>query len=248
MLHVDLNCDMGEGCGNDAELMRYITSANVACGFHAGDPATMRATAEMAVENGVRIGAHPGYPDRENFGRSPLKMAIKDIAHIVSEQVQAMRDVARSAGGQLSHVKPHGALYNQAAQDLEVATAIAEALRDVDPALALYGLSGSASIQGAKQLGVPVVAEAFADRSYQTDGSLTPRQANNSLIKDAGSAATQVLDMVKYGRVRSVDAIMIKIVAETICIHGDAPRALTFAQVIRAALKGNGVLVQAPGG
>ena len=246
MLRVDLNCDMGEGCGSDAELMRYITSANIACGFHAGDAATMRRTAELAVEHGVNIGAHPGYPDRENFGRSPIKMSARDLAAIVSEQVHAMRETARTAGGRLFHVKPHGALYNQAAKDPEISAAIAEAVRDVDTALVLYGLSGSASIDGAKKIGLAAAAEAFADRTYQSDGSLTPRKEDNSLVRDAGTAATQALDMVKYGRVRSVDAIMIKIVADTICIHGDGPKALTFAQVIRSALEGNGIRISAP--
>jgi len=241
MLRVDLNCDMGEGCGSDAELMKYITSANIACGFHAGDAATMRRTAELAVEHGVRIGAHPGYPDRENFGRTPIQLSADKTRELVAEQVDSMRRVAAAAGGQLAHVKPHGALYNHAAKDHEISTAIAEGVRDIDPELILYGLSASASIEAAKSVGLRTASEVFADRTYQTDGTLTSRTEDNSLINDAGLAATQALDMVKYGRVRSVDAIMVKIVADTICIHGDGPHALTFAQVIRSALEGNGV-------
>jgi len=241
MLRVDLNCDMGEGCGSDAELMNYITSANIACGYHAGDKETMRATADLAVSHGVRIGAHPGYPDRENFGRTPMKMSAKEIHDLVTEQVLSMRDVALAAGGKLDHVKPHGALYNQAAKDPETAAAVAEAVRAVDPGLILYGLAGSVSVSEAVKIGLPAASEVFADRTYQTDGSLTSRKLDNALIDDAGTAATQALDMVKYGRVRSVNAIMIKIAADTICIHGDGPNALTFAKVIRSALEGNGV-------
>jgi UPF0271 protein len=241
MLRVDLNCDMGEGCGSDAELMKYITSANIACGYHAGDDATMRRTAELAVEHGVRIGAHPGYPDRKNFGRTQIKMPAKKIREIVGEQVGSMRVVAMAAGGRLVHVKPHGALYNQAANDAEISTAIAEGIRDVDADLILFGLSASASIEAAKKVGLRTASEVFADRTYQTDGTLTSRTKGNALIDDAGLAATQALDMVKYGRVRSVDAVMVKIVAETICIHGDGPHALTFAQVIRSALEANGI-------
>jgi UPF0271 protein len=241
MLRVDLNCDMGEGCGSDAELMKYITSANIACGFHAGDKATMRLTAEMAVERGVRIGAHPGYPDRENFGRSQMKMAAEKIRELVAEQVHAMRDIAAAVGGGLVHVKPHGALYNQAAKNEEISIAVAEGIRDVDPELVVFGLSASASIDAAKMIGLRTASEVFADRTYQSDGTLTTRSENNALIEDAGIAAAQALDMVKYGRVRSVDAIMVRIVADTICIHGDGPHALAFAQVIRSALEGNGI-------
>ncbi len=243
MLRVDLNCDMGEGCGSDSELMKYITSANIACGYHAGDKATMLRTAELAVEHGVRIGAHPGYPDRENFGRAPMKLSNTTIRELVAEQVDSMRTVAIAAGGSLAHVKPHGALYNQAARDAEISTAIAKGVRDVDAELIVFGLSASASIAAAQQIGLRTASEVFADRTYQTDGTLTSRAENNSLINDAGVAATQALDMVKYGRVRSVDAIMVKIVADTICIHGDGPNALTFARVIRSALEGNGIVI-----
>jgi 5-oxoprolinase (ATP-hydrolysing) subunit A len=236
MLSIDLNCDLGEGCGNDAELMKLISSANIACGGHAGDAGTMRKTVDIAIENGVAIGAHPGYPDRENFGRIPRDLSAAQIERIVVEQVSALGEIAAVAGGKLAHVKPHGALYNQSARDPEIAASIANAVANFDNRLIIFGLSGSHSISEAQKLGLRTASEVFADRTYQTDRSLTPRTASNALIHDRETAVTQVLDMIKYGRVRSVDVIMIRITAETVCIHGDGDKAVEFARSIRSAL------------
>ncbi len=244
-LKIDLNCDMGEGCGNDAELMDYISSANIACGFHAGDAATMRKTVETALEKGVAIGAHPGYPDRENFGRVEMQFPPKRVYEIVTEQIGALNETAAAAGGKLSHVKAHGALYNQAARDTELAAAIAEAVIDFDKNLLLFCLSGSPMIAEVEKRGLRAASEVFADRSYQSDGSLTPRSESNALIKNTGVALNQVLDMIKYGRVRSTDAIMVPIVADTICLHGDGENALEFAMAISQALGNNNIDIAA---
>ncbi len=244
-LKIDLNCDMGEGCGNDAELMDYISSANVACGFHAGDAATMRKTVETAIEKGVAIGAHPGYPDRGNFGRVAMQLPPKKVYEIVAEQVAALSEIASAAGGKLSHVKAHGALYNQAAGDTELAAAIAEAVIDFDKNLVLFCLSGSPMIVEAEKHRLRTASEVFADRTYRNDGSLTPRSESNALIKNTGVALNQVLNMIKYGRVRSTDAIIVPIVADTICLHGDGENALEFAMAISHALADNNIEIAA---
>lgn len=241
---IDLNCDLGEGCGSDADLMQYITSANIACGFHAGDADTMKRTVDLALQNGANIGAHPGYRDRENFGRTSMSLSSKEIYEIVTEQIAALSKIATSAGAKLSHVKPHGALYNQAAVDAEIAATIAKAVFDIDPHLRLFGLSGSLSIGEADKLGLRTANEVFADRTYQTDGTLTPRTLPNALIEDAEQATTQALDMIKYGRVRSLDAIMIAIKADTICLHGDGASAVEFARSLRESLRASDIEVR----
>lgn len=242
-LRVDINCDLGEGCDNDAELMKYISSANIACGFHAGDADTMKHTVELAVENDVAIGAHPGYRDRDNFGRTNMQLTAKEVYEIVTEQITTLNEVAKSCGAHLSHVKPHGALYNQAAKDNELAATIAQAVRDFNNELILYGLSGSVSITEAKKLNLKSASEVFADRTYQNDGSLTPRTQSNALIHDARESATQVLNMVKYGRVRSTDGVMVAINAETICIHGDGEHAVHFTKTINQTLRDNTIKI-----
>lgn len=247
-LKIDLNCDMGEGCGSDAELMAYISSANIACGYHAGNAETMKRTVDLALEHGVTVGAHPGYPDRENFGRTNMNMSVRDVYDLVADQIEALNEIAVSSGGRLTHVKPHGALYNQAARDAELATAIAEAVRDFDDSLVLFGLANSLSISIAASLGLRTANEVFADRTYQTDGSLTPRTEPNALIRDTETASTQVLDMIKYGRVRSTEAVMIKINADTVCIHGDGEHAVAFARAISTELERNGVTITAING
>ena len=246
MTSVDLNCDIGEGCGNDAELMRHITSANIACGFHAGDEATMRRTVELALENGVAIGAHPGYRDRENFGRTEMALSFGEIYDDVIEQILALRNMCNTLGGRLHHLKPHGALYNQAARDPEIARAIAEAIVAIDNTLILYGLSGSHLISVAEKLGLKTASEVFADRTYRNDGNLTPRSQPGALITETERSLTQVLDVVRYGRVRSIDAIMVPIKAETICIHGDGENASRFASEIKRALLSQGIRIAAP--
>ncbi len=247
-LRIDLNCDVGEGRGSDAELMPYISSANIACGYHAGDADTMKRTVDLALENGVAIGAHPGYADRENFGRTSIGLTPHEVHELVTDQIATISNIAIRSGGRLSHVKPHGALYNQAARDLELAAAVAEAVRDFDASLVLYGLANSLSISAAASLGLRAANEVFADRTYQTDGSLTPRSEANALVKDETTAVEQVLDMIKYGRVRSTDAIMIRIVADTVCIHGDGEHAVDFARAINSELRRNGVTIIAING
>jgi UPF0271 protein len=248
MLSIDLNCDVGEGCGNDSELLRLVSSANIACGYHAGDAETMRRTVDLAVANGISIGAHPGYPDRENFGRLAVDLSPYEVSDMVTDQVSTLKEISTAAGGELDHVKPHGALYNRSAKDPELAAAVARAVRSVDPKLILVGLSGSHSILEARKIGCETASEVFADRTYQTDGSLTPRSHPHALIHDADKAAGQVLDMVKYGRVRSVQAIMIQILAETVCIHGDGDSSLEIAHAITLALQQNHVTVRSLNG
>ena len=235
---------MGEGCPNDAELMKYVSSANIACGYHAGDAATMRQTVETAIEKDVAIGAHPGYPDRENFGRIAMQMSPNQVFEIVTEQIAALNEIVVNAGKKLSHVKPHGDLYNQSAHDAELAAAIAEAVFDFDPNLILFGLSGSVSINEAEKLGCNTASEVFADRTYQPDGSLTPRNLPNALIHDTDKAVSQVLQMVRMQTVTTLTGEAIPIRADTICIHGDGENAVEFAIAISQALKNNGIEIR----
>ena len=246
MFTIDLNCDLGEGFGSDQELMPLISSANIACGFHAGDSETMRRTVELALENGVAIGAHPGYKDKDNFGRTPMELTAGQVQELIAEQFDSLRSICDEQGARIRHVKPHGALYNQAAKDSELAAAIAESIKSIDPNLILYGLSGSTMIEEAERLGLKTASEVFADRTYQSDGSLTPRTLPNALITDEMESTTQVLDMIRYGRVRSVDASMVAIHAETICIHGDGKNAVGFARLIRERLIAEGITISPP--
>ena len=246
MTSVDLNCDIGEGCGNDAELMRYISSANIACGFHAGDEATMRRTVELALENGVAVGAHPGYRDRENFGRTEMSLSRDEVRRLIFDQLEALKAECDRQAAKIRHIKPHGALYNQAAGDRELATTLAEAISEFDSGLTFYGLSGSLMVSEAERVGLKTASEVFADRSYRSDGTLTPRSQPNALIHETETSLTQVLDMINYGRVRSTDAIMVPVKAETICIHGDGPNAVEFAKLIRERLTSEGISIGAP--
>ncbi len=245
MRSIDLNCDLGEGCANDAELMRFISSANIACGCHAGDRDTMKRTVDLAIENGVAIGAHPSYRDRENFGRIDQDLSPQDVRSIVRDQIEVLAVIAENAGAKLRHVKPHGALYNRSARDPNVARATAEAVRDADPDLVVFGLSGSCSIDEAEGLGLRAVSEVFADRTYQNDGSLTPRSFENALITDDSAALSQVMDIIKYGRVRTIDGIMVRIQADTVCIHGDGEHAVSFAKLISEALTSSNIPISA---
>jgi len=244
-LSVDLNCDMGEGCGNDAALMDYVSSVNIACGFHAGDVDTMRRTVETALEKGLAIGAHPGYRDRENFGRTSMNLPLNEVYDIVTEQINILRQICSNEGAALHHVKPHGALYNQAVRDAGLARTIAESVRDVDSNLVYFGLSGSVMIDEGEKGGLRTASEVFADRTYQNDGSLTPRSEPNALISGTNKAMRQVLDMLKYGCVRSTGGIMVAIKADTVCIHGDGPHPLEFARAIYANLIDNDIAIKA---
>lgn len=241
MKTVDLNCDMGESfgawkIGNDAEIMDHISSANLACGFHAGDATTMRATAEMAFAKGVAVGAHPSYPDLQGFGRRAMALSPDEIFDLVLYQVSALKGICESFGGRLSHVKPHGALYNEAAKNADIAAAIARAVQKCDKSLVLFGLSGSCSIIEAEKLGLKSASEVFVDRTYQTDGSLTPRSQPNAMIDDQDQAIEQVLRIVESETVTAVDGSSVRLKADTICIHGDGINALEFAAAINKAL------------
>jgi UPF0271 protein len=244
---VDLNADVGEGCGQDAALMPLISSANIACGVHAGDADSIRNTVLLARDHGVAIGAHPSFPDREHFGRREMRLPANEIHQCIIEQVERLADAAATAGARLVHVKPHGALYNMAARDDDLAEAVAKAVRGVDPALLLFGLAGSALMRAAARVGLKSVSEAFADRAYRADGSLVPRDEPGSVLHDDGDVTARVVAMVRDGVVAAVEGSTIRIAAETICIHGDTPGAAEFARRIRAALAAAEIRIAAPG-
>jgi 5-oxoprolinase (ATP-hydrolysing) subunit A len=248
MKSLDLNCDMGEGfgawqMGEDAALLDYVTSANIACGFHAGDPGTMRRTVSLAMSKNVAIGAHPSLPDLQGFGRRTMSVSAEEVRDMIIYQVGALAGTARALGGTLSHVKPHGALYNMAAGNPALARAIAEAIKAIDPTLILYALADSELLRAGAQAGLRVASEVFADRTYQSDGSLTPRTHPDALIQDIGTAVAQVRHMVGQGFVRSIQGIDVPLTADTLCIHGDQPGAVEFARQIRAALESDGIRI-----
>ncbi|SDJ51178.1 LamB/YcsF family protein [Salimicrobium halophilum] len=248
---IDLNCDMGEGFGvytkgKDEEVLSYVTSANIACGFHAGDPMTMKKTVQMAAEKNVAIGAHPGLPDLAGFGRRKMDITPEDAYALTMYQTGALEAFAEAAGTSLQHVKPHGALYNMAATDASLAKTIAEAVRDAKGDVILYGLAGSELIKAGELAGVRTVSEVFADRTYQADGTLTPRTQEGAVIKDSEKALQQVNDMVFDQKVRTIDGEYIGIKAESVCIHGDNEEAIDFARFIRNALTDEGIKVTAP--
>lgn len=240
-MHVDLNADLGEGAPDDAELLALVSSANIACGWHAGDARLMQATVAAALERGVAIGAHPSYPDRENFGRSEMQLAPADIRADLIYQIGALDALVRAAGGRLHHVKPHGALYNQAARDPALADAIADAVLDVNPSLALYGLAGSELLKAAERAGLRAVAEVFADRGYRADGSLVPRSQPGAFVEDTDEAVARTLRMVSEGVVQSVTGEVVPLQVQTICLHGDGAHALAFARALHHALNLAGV-------
>ncbi len=248
MKSIDLNCDLGEGYANDAALMEFISSANIACGGHAGDRATMRCTAELATAAGVAVGAHPGYPDKSNFGRAAKVCSPSDVREIVWGQVLTMADVCGELGIRLCHVKPHGALYNQAAIDEEMAAAIVEGVKAADPSLMIYGLAGSLLIEAAEAAGLVGISEVFADRTYYDDGTLTPRDHDDPFVNDPDVAVERVLRMAREGTVAAVSGRVISLTAETVCIHGDGPDAVEFARRINARLRGEGIDITAPRG
>lgn len=234
---LDINCDMGEGTGNDETLMPYITSANIACGYHAGDEETIRTTMLLAKQHGVRVGAHPSFFDRPNFGRKEQKTSPTEVYQLVMEQLSLFARIALAIDTPVLHVKPHGALYNMAAKNNGLAKAIAQAVQDFDENLMLFGLSGSASITEAEKLGLRTYNEVFADRTYQDDGSLTPRSQHNALIEDEERSVAQVLQMVQDGTVTSVSGKKVPLKAETVCIHGDGKNAVAFAARLAKALQ-----------
>lgn len=251
-LAIDLNCDMGESfgawkMGQDDDILPYVTSANIACGYHAGDPATMRKTVAAALHHGVALGAHPGLPDLPGFGRRSMDISAQEVYDIVVVQVGALAAVAASQGGRLHHVKAHGALYNMASRNSELAKAIARAVHDVDAGLVLYALAGSAQVDAGIEQGLTVAQEVFADRTYQSDGSLTSRKQADAMIEDPAVSIRQVLRMVQEGKVATLQDRDVDVRADTLCIHGDQPGATVFAQAIRKALSDNGIEVCATG-
>ncbi len=244
---IDLNADVGEGAGQEAELLPWLTSANVACGAHAGDEATFRATAEQALRLGVAVGAHPGFADRANFGRLELAVSPADAAELVGTQLRWAQRLVAELGGRLRHVKLHGGLYNRAAREPELAQAIAAEVQRADPALIFVGLAESALTRAGEAVGLRVAHEAFADRTYRADGSLTPRTEPGALIEDDTAALAQVLRLVREGRVIARDGTEIRLRADTICLHGDGPRAVPFARLLRSGLTAAGIGVQRMG-
>lgn len=229
--------------GNDFVLMDYVSSVNIACGFHAGDASTMRQTVETAVNKGVKIGAHPSFPDLQGFGRRDMKLSAAEVFDIVLYQVSALKGICEAFGTRLHHVKPHGALYNQAAKNAETAGAIAGAVKKIDKTLVFYGLSGSLLITEAEKIGLTTASEVFADRTYAPDGTLTPRTEPNALITDEKQAIAQVLQMIFDQKVTATNGETIPIKAETVCIHGDGAKSLEFATKINAELKKTGIRI-----
>jgi UPF0271 protein len=251
MKTIDLNCDMGESygawtMGNDRGLMPLISSANVASGFHAGDPSTIRATVRLAVDHGVAVGAHPSLPDLQGFGRRAMHISPQECYDLVLYQSGAVEAFARAAGTRLHHVKIHGMLYNMAAKDADLADAIVRATRDLGGGTMLYALSGSAMMEAAAKHGVRAIGEVFGDRSYQSDGTLTPRSQPGAMITDESVSVAQVLMMVEQGKVRSLSGVEVPVAPGTLCLHGDQPGAVRFATALRAALAERKIEVRAP--
>ena len=244
---IDFNCDLGEGCGNDAAILPHVTSASIACGGHAGDEATMRETLRLCREHGVAAGAHPSYEDREHFGRRVLDVAPAEVARMVRDQIVRLRSIARAEGIPLAHVKPHGALYNVAADDRAVADAIAATVADIDPTLALYALSGSALAQAGTEPAFRVAHEAFAERGYDARGRLRPRGTPGAVIESLDEAVSQVRRLALQGDVVAADGRIVHLRADTLCLHGDRHDAAEFARAVRAALEADGIEVRAFG-
>lgn len=248
---IDLSCDMGEAFGNyampnDEVLLNYISSASIACGFHAGDPNVMQNTVTAAIKKGVAVGAHPGLPDLQGFGRREMQISPKEAYQMVLYQIGALYGFVKAAGGRLNHVKAHGALYNMAGRAPILARAIVDAVHDFDPGLILFALAGSEMVIAAKKTGLAYVSEVFADRTYQDDGSLTPRIHANALITDEQQSLKQVLMMVENQQVISVNKKIIPLTVDTLCLHGDGPHAAEFTKTIYETLKKEGVTIKAP--
>ena len=242
-MSIDLNADVGEGMA-DEELLPYVTSANVACGFHAGDPKTMDETVAAALARGVRVGAHPGFADREHFGRIPVEMPAEEIQDLVLYQVAALDGFVRSRGGALAHVKPHGALYHQAAEFPDVARAIAEGVRRFHPGLILMGAVGSMLLEAGREAGLSVAAEAFADRRYLPDGTLVPRSRPDALLTDPEAAAAQAISLARDGFATASDGSRLSLRADSICLHVDTPGAGAIARRVCERLRQEGVRVE----
>jgi len=244
-MKIDLNCDLGEGFGIhdfgfDADIMKYISSANIACGFHAGDYMTMAKTVELAIRNNVKIGAHPGFPDLQGFGRRNMNLSLEEIQNLVTYQVGSLDGFVRSSNAKLNHVKPHGALYNLAAENQDVANAIAKAIVNYNSDLFLYGLAGSKMEESAKKFGLNFKSEVFADRAYLDNGKLVPRTMKGAFVHGAKNCALRIESMIKEQVVQSITGKWIPINAQTICVHGDNSEALQFVKTLAQELRGNG--------
>ncbi len=249
-MRVDLNADVGESfgawsLGQDPALMSSITSANVACGFHAGDPGVMRATVALAGEHGVAVGAHPGFPDLAGFGRRELQVSPRDVEDFVVYQVGALAGIAAAQGVRLQHVKPHGALFNMAVRDAALADAIARAVALIDKSMILFGLPNSELVAAGTRAGLRTACEVFADRAYRADGTLVPRQEEGAVIHDAAAVEQRVIAMVRDQAVVAIDGTRVPLTVDTICVHGDTPGAAELAARVRAALETAGVKVKA---
>ena len=241
---MDINCDMGEGMAVDPLIMPFISSANIACGYHAGDETIMKQTISLAIQHNVAIGAHPGFADIANFGRIEMQLPLNEVYQLITEQVLLLQNIAASLGTKLNHVKPHGALYNMSARDPLLANTIAKAVYKIDPKLVLFGLSGSHSITEAKKAGLVTASEVFADRTYTDTGSLTPRTQPNALIVSGDAALLQVVKMIAQKTVTSVSGKEVAIIAETVCIHGDGIHAVSFAKTIYQSLQQKNIGIQ----
>ena len=251
-MNVDLNADIGESfgvykTGSDEQLLRAISSGSIACGFHAGDPSVMRRTVRLAAGAGVSIGAHPGFPDLAGFGRREMNIDPGEIADLVLYQIGALGAIARAEGTAIRHVKPHGALYNMSVRRVDIAEAIARAVASFDADLVLVGLPGSELLSAGSRLGLRVAAEAFADRSYEGDGSLTPRHLAGAVLSEPGRAAERAVRMVRDGQVVARDGSTFPVRVDTICVHGDTPGAPQLAAAVRAGLEDAGITVTALG-
>jgi UPF0271 protein len=245
-LVVDLNADLGEGAGHDDEILALVTSANIACGFHAGDAETMRRSIEAARDRKVAVGAHPSLFDRENFGRKELPVKSDEVFDAVVYQLGVFQAIAEAAKVRPNHVKPHGALYNMAVRDRELANAIGRAVAEVDTKLILFAPQNSDLARAGTTNGLQIVHEVFADRNYLSDGSLVPRSRPDALLHNPEEAAARVVRMLREGKVRSVDGVEVDVRAETVCLHGDTPGAVDFARALKSRLEKEGVTIRAP--
>lgn len=243
-MQIDLNCDLGEGMSTDEQIIPLISSANIACGFHAGDVDTMKRTIACCLQHGVAIGAHPSWPDKENFGRTEMQRSSEELTIILTDQLNILSQLAKEQGSKLHHVKPHGALYNQSAKDKTIAATIAKAVKDFDSTLILFGLSGSYSIAEAEKIGLKTASEVFADRTYLDDGSLIPRSQPNALIEDERKAVEQALQMITQQIVTSITGKHISLIADTICIHGDGANAVELCKLLRLSFKQKQIRVE----
>lgn len=249
MYKIDLNCDLGESygayhLGMDEAIIPLISSANVACGFHAGDFSTMEKTVRLCAENGICIGAHPGFPDLQGFGRRNMSLSPREVQNLITYQIGALDAFCRSTGARLHHVKPHGALYNMAAKNPALAEAICQGIYHFDPSLILLGLSGSEMLRQAEKIGLPCAAEVFADRAYEEDGTLVARSKPGAMITDEEEAVRRVIGMILEHKVTSITGKEIEICPDSVCVHGDSERALLFVKKIRSALEEKGIAIQ----